>query len=49
MISGAVESLVKAKATHDRLEKYYIGAMDFDRMSRYTELLIDEIFSDESR
>lgn len=49
MISGASQCLIKAKATHDRLEKYYIGAMDFDRMSRYTELLIDEIFSDESR
>ena len=44
MISGAAECLVKAKATHDRLEKYYIDAMDFDRMNRYTELLIEEIF-----
>ncbi len=44
MISGATECLIKAKATHDRLERYYIGAMDFERMNRYTEKLIEEIF-----
>ena len=44
MISGARECLIKAKATHDRLEKYYISAMDFDKMNKYTEKLIEEIF-----
>ena len=44
MISGAIQCLSKAKATHDRLEDYYIRAMDFDRMNRCTELLIEEIF-----
>ncbi len=44
MISGAAECLIKAKATHDRLEKYYIGAMDFERMNEFSEKLIEEIF-----
>ncbi len=44
MISGAVGCLIKAKATHDRLEKYYISAMDFEKMNTYTEKLIKEIF-----
>ncbi len=44
MISGAAECLIKAKATHDRLEKYYINAMDFDAMNEFSEKLIEEIF-----
>ena len=44
LLSGATECLIKAKATHDRLEKYYISAMDFDKMNKYTEKLIEEIF-----
>ncbi len=44
MVSGAVGCLIKAKATHDRLEKYYISAMDFERMNKYTEKLVEEIF-----
>jgi len=44
MISGATECLIKAKNTHDRLEKYYIAAMDFDAMNEFSEKLIEEIF-----
>ena len=44
MFSGAVQSMKRAKAVHDELEKYYITAMDFDSMSLYAEKLIDEIF-----
>ncbi len=44
MISGAGECLIKAKATHDRLEKYYISAMDFEKMNDFSEKLIKEIF-----
>lgn len=44
MISGAGECLIKAKSTHDRLEKYYISAMDFEKMNTYSESLIKEIF-----
>jgi hypothetical protein len=43
MLSGAAECLIKAKATHDRLEKYYIGAMDFEKMNRFSEKLTEEI------
>lgn len=45
MIGGASGCLKKAKATHDRLEKYYASAMDFEKMNAYSETLIDEIFS----
>ncbi len=44
MIAGASECLIKAKSAHDRLEGYYIGAMDFEKMNKYTEKLIKEIF-----
>lgn len=46
MLSGAVECLMKAKATHDRLEGFYIRSMNFSCMNEYCERLIDEIFKD---
>ncbi len=43
MLAGAVDCLKKAKTTHDRLEKFYIDAMDFGAMNEYSERLIKEI------
>ena len=45
MLSGAVDALKKAKAVHDELEAFYIGAMDFDAMNEYSEKIIGEIFA----
>ncbi len=35
VISSAAENLEKAKAAHDRLEKYYIEAMDYERLGKF--------------
>ncbi len=45
MLDEAVGKLHNAKAIHDELERYYIGAMDFDRLGEAGERLIREIFS----
>lgn len=45
MLSGASESLKKAKAVHDELEAFYINAMDFDAMNEYSEKVVKEIFT----
>ncbi len=45
LLAGAVECLVNAKATHDLLEEYYIGATDFDGINRLVYKLISEIKS----
>ena len=43
LTAQAVEYLQKAKATHDRLEKLYAGAMDFASLDIYCENLIKSI------
>lgn len=40
----AIENLKKAKHTHDKLEKYYIDAMDFDKMNLFVDNFIDNLF-----
>lgn len=37
----SIALLKKAKTTHDRLESYYIDAMDFDGLDRFTAEFID--------
>lgn len=37
----SITLLGKAKATHDRLERYYIDAMDFEALDRFTTEFID--------
>lgn len=37
LLLGAIDTLGKAKATHDQLEKYYIDTMDFDAIVQFTE------------
>ena len=44
MINEAVRYLQLAKATHDRLEEFYISAMNFELVSLKAQQLIDEIF-----
>ncbi len=37
LLLGAIEALAKAKLVHDRLEKYYIDAMDFSALTLFAE------------
>lgn len=41
----AVSISAKAKSVHDELEKYYISAIDFNKVDKIAELLLDEIFN----
>ncbi len=43
LLLGAIDTLGKAKSVHDRLEKYYIDAMDFQALTRFAEQKTDEI------
>ncbi len=43
LLLGAIETLGKAKAVHDELEKYYIDAMDFKLMTLFAEKKAEEI------
>lgn len=44
LLSGATATLKNAKASHDVLEKYYIGAMNFPAVSRFAIKKAEEIF-----
>ena len=44
MLDAALERLRGAKALHDRLEAYYIAAMDFAAAEEYGERLIGKMF-----
>ena len=41
----AIKIIEKAKSVHDELEKYYIQAMNFEKLNDITDTLIDKIFS----
>ncbi len=43
LLFGAIETLSKAKTVHDRLEKYYIDAMDFNALTVFAEQKAKEI------
>lgn len=43
LLLGAIETLGKAKAVHDELEKYYIDAMNFKAMTLFAEEKAKEI------
>ena len=45
LLLGAIDTLGKAKAIHDQLEKYYMDAMDFKSMTLFAEQKADEILS----
>ena len=40
---SAIETLKKAKSSHDVLEEYYIKSMDFEKLQKYTKDFCDEI------
>ena len=44
MLDEAVGKLQNAKKIHDELERYYVAAMDFDRIKQAGDGLIEEIF-----
>lgn len=44
LLQSATETLANAKSTHDELEKFYIDAMDFDKMKIYCDIFIDKFF-----
>lgn len=46
-MNEALEKLNNAKQLHDKLEKYYIEAMDFGKVRRVSAEIIKEIFGDE--
>ena len=43
LLLGAIETLEKAQAVHDTLEKYYINAMDFGALTAFAEKKAKEI------
>ncbi len=42
-LDEAIKLLVKAKSVHDELESYYIDAMDFEKLNRKTEEIINNV------
>ncbi len=48
-IAEALKKLKNAKEIHDRLEKYYIDAMDFGKVKRLSGEIVKEIFGDEKK
>lgn len=45
LIDESISSLKNAKATHDKLEKEYIEAMDFQALNDYSERITEEMFA----
>ena len=45
LLDSAVATLMKAKATHDKLENYYINAMDFEALNKFTEKFVKKLFT----
>ncbi|MBO5213964.1 MAG: hypothetical protein J6B86_04260 [Clostridia bacterium] len=43
-LAEALDSLKREKALHDDLEEFYIEAMDFKKLNKYTEKLIETLF-----
>jgi len=44
LIADATEKLKNIKEMHDKLEKYYIDAMDYDKMDIFSEQFINSLF-----
>lgn len=44
LIEFAVDTLKNAKSVHDELEENFIGAMDYQRIDRFTEKFCDNLF-----
>ena len=46
LLLAASETLAEAKAVHDELERCYIGAMDFKRLTRFAEQFTEQLLSE---
>ena len=44
LIGFAIETLKNAKSVHDELEENFIGAMDYQRIDRFTEKFCENLF-----
>lgn len=44
LLNEGIKLLENAKQTHDKMESYYIDAMDFDKLNIYTDELIKKLF-----
>lgn len=44
LMNSATDALARAKAVHDKLENYYIAAMDFIALDSFTEEFIEKLF-----
>ncbi len=45
LLASAVQTLSKAKLSHDVIESYYIDSMDFDALNREREIFTDRILN----
>ncbi|MBR6532991.1 MAG: hypothetical protein IKT44_00990 [Clostridia bacterium] len=45
LLDSASNTLDKAKAVHDKLESYYINAMDFEALDEFTEKFCKKVFA----
>ncbi len=45
LLLAATDTLSKAKAVHDRLESYYINAMDFEALNKFSEKFCKKVFT----
>lgn len=45
LLDSAVTTLAKAKEIHDKLEGYYINAMDFEALDKFTEKFCKKVFA----
>lgn len=45
LLSAAADTLAQAKAVHDRLESYYINAMDFEALNKFAEEFYEKLLT----
>ncbi len=43
LLDAAAQTLSRAKATHDRLEKYYIDAMDYTSLNKFFDAFLEKV------
>lgn len=46
LLITAVQTLQRAKTVHDKIEKYYVEAMDFEAIAKFAQEKINDILSD---
>ncbi len=45
LLNAAVDTLKQAKAVHDKLEGFYINAMDFEKLGKFSDNFIEKLFT----